>query len=550
MGGRPWSSKGCGACRQRKVKCDLQKPGCTRCFKRGRICPGYSRDNLFFNHYSQSKPSGELANKAIPDASAQARAQRLPASIDSCSQKRMQLSAAFWESYYPVNLDIKAIGEVDLWFQLMANFMALPAKTKALENAISALSCLYLGAAKGDKQLMGNGMQLYNNAIRHVSSQLAKGSVSEDVIYTGVIFKAIDTFNCPSGASPIIAHMEGHNTLLRHSDAIGKNDLFKPVYKLLKQNLMYAPLILFKSSGSDFDYLKKHNDDPPFDELFEVYVGITSLVASARLIDAGSPNESACTRLLRQCLGQRKKALEWYYRHLQSIGGAPMRCPIDKWNPKNHTLPQSEGVFNYLYDFHTFRNAEMHVFFWKAMAILQTMIYQSRIRLLRHTKGFGSEIDPEIYNELRMAGAYADNICRAIPYWFQDKMGSYGVLKIMTVLIILFKIYTHLRHFKLFLWVQHVCKEVANDGIDLATCLSHVWWKYWIACKDPTVNFEISLVFNMNFADGLSNVSGDDATPVTEKGDSAELEVEAKSEVSETGESSGELIFVLENPIG
>ncbi|KAJ5712994.1 uncharacterized protein N7483_010175 [Penicillium malachiteum] len=472
--------------------------------------------------------------------------------MESRSQNRMQLSAVFWESYYPVNLDIKAIGEVDLWFQLMANFMALPAKTKALENAISALSCLYLGAAKGDKQLMGSGMQLYSNAIRHVSSQLAKGSVSTDVIYTGVIFKAIDTFNCPSGVSPLIAHMEGHNTLLRHSDAMGKNKIFKPVYKLLKQNLMYAPLILSKSSGSDFDYLKKHNDDPTFDELFEVYVGITSLVATARSIGAGSPNEAACTRLLRQCLGQRKKAMEWYYQHIENIGGPPIQCPIDEWNPKNHTLPPSEKVFTYLYDFDSFRNAEMHVFFWKAMAILQTMIYQSRIRVLRHNGRFGPKIDAESYNELRIAGAYADNICRAIPYWLQDKMGSYGVLKITSVLIILFKIYTHLRHIKMFLWVQHVCKQLANDGIDLAACLSHVWWKYWIACKDPTVNFEISLVFNMNFTDGISKVSEDDDATVTEMGDgdSTELEVEENSEVPETRESSGSLIFVSENPIG
>ncbi|KAK4202942.1 hypothetical protein QBC40DRAFT_319686 [Triangularia verruculosa] len=34
-------SKGCQRCRQRKIKCDQQKPGCTRCHKSGLPCPGY-----------------------------------------------------------------------------------------------------------------------------------------------------------------------------------------------------------------------------------------------------------------------------------------------------------------------------------------------------------------------------------------------------------------------------------------------------------------------------------------------------------------------------
>lgn len=41
--GKP--SKGCGACRARKVKCDQTTPSCKRCLKTNRVCPGY-RDQL------------------------------------------------------------------------------------------------------------------------------------------------------------------------------------------------------------------------------------------------------------------------------------------------------------------------------------------------------------------------------------------------------------------------------------------------------------------------------------------------------------------------
>ncbi|KAK7215090.1 hypothetical protein V2G26_003093 [Clonostachys chloroleuca] len=37
------ASKGCLTCKQRRVKCDEGKPGCQRCFRRGRECGGYKK---------------------------------------------------------------------------------------------------------------------------------------------------------------------------------------------------------------------------------------------------------------------------------------------------------------------------------------------------------------------------------------------------------------------------------------------------------------------------------------------------------------------------
>ncbi|CAH0020289.1 unnamed protein product [Clonostachys rhizophaga] len=37
------ASKGCLTCKQRRVKCDEGKPGCQRCFRRGRECGGYEK---------------------------------------------------------------------------------------------------------------------------------------------------------------------------------------------------------------------------------------------------------------------------------------------------------------------------------------------------------------------------------------------------------------------------------------------------------------------------------------------------------------------------
>lgn len=107
---------------------------------------------------------------------------------------RMQLHASFMDSYYPSSLDLKAIREVDFFYQLMSSFIGLPAKTVMLETAISALSCLYFGAANQDQCLLRQGTQLYNDTIRFMASRIHRGPVMDDMICTSVIFKAIEVF--------------------------------------------------------------------------------------------------------------------------------------------------------------------------------------------------------------------------------------------------------------------------------------------------------------------------------------------------------------------
>ncbi|OJJ46501.1 hypothetical protein ASPZODRAFT_25599 [Penicilliopsis zonata CBS 506.65] len=46
--GRP--SRDCQSCRQRRIKCDLLRPHCGQCLRKGRLCPGY-RDELLAMHF-------------------------------------------------------------------------------------------------------------------------------------------------------------------------------------------------------------------------------------------------------------------------------------------------------------------------------------------------------------------------------------------------------------------------------------------------------------------------------------------------------------------
>jgi hypothetical protein len=169
------------------------------------ICPGYIQGHHFFAHYGTTRGSEKSKNGPKAEVQMIKRAQLLPRKIEGHSQIRMQLHASFMDSYYPPSLDMKAIREVDLFFQLMSSFIHLPERTVMLETAISALSCLYFGAANHDQRLLRQGTHLYNNTIHFMTSRIRKSPVTDDIIYTSVIFKAIEviyhtistlTWNC------------------------------------------------------------------------------------------------------------------------------------------------------------------------------------------------------------------------------------------------------------------------------------------------------------------------------------------------------------------
>lgn len=276
---------------------------------------------------------------------------------------------------------------------------------------------------------------------------------------------------------------------------------------------MYAPM-LFKSHGSDFDYLKQYNDDGPFDELFEIYVDITSLAAAANSI---SKLDQDCDELLWSCQAQRDKALQWYSRNLESIGGRPISCSIGKLKDIKVPLPSAKNLFDSFYNFSSLRQAELHVFFWKAMIIIQLLTYRAQVLVLhcstpdlQYPSIKDIPTEPRVYSECILAGYYADEICRAVPYFLQDGMGSYGMLKITVNLPYILKSYTHLRCREKFLWIQKICQSVAGDGNDLALCHSQVWWKYWFLCEDQSANHIRSLAFNEDYTERYHvSVEGD-----------------------------------------
>lgn len=107
-----------------------------------------------------------------------------------------------------------------------------------LEQAISAISCVFLGKLDRDDRMLQQGVQSYNSAIRHMTRMLSRKDYSDELLYVSVIFQELEvtpnssferlrmllTFNkaiyCPDGLKAYFTHVAGLNSLIKQYRAL------------------------------------------------------------------------------------------------------------------------------------------------------------------------------------------------------------------------------------------------------------------------------------------------------------------------------------------
>ncbi|KAK2777483.1 hypothetical protein CKAH01_12031 [Colletotrichum kahawae] len=75
--------KGCATCERRRIRCDLQKPTCHKCFKKGLECPGYTRPLRRINGVAAR---GHLRGRAVPTRASPPGSPQMPAASESPPQ--------------------------------------------------------------------------------------------------------------------------------------------------------------------------------------------------------------------------------------------------------------------------------------------------------------------------------------------------------------------------------------------------------------------------------------------------------------------------------
>lgn len=124
---------------------------------------------------------------------------------------------------------------------------ALPRKTMMLEQAISAVSCVYLGKVDSNDAMLQHGLHLYNSAMGHMSRLLTREACSVDLAFTSMIFQEIEvhiqvlkcdaflTFDkamhCPQSLKDFFIHVMGSSSILkRYRPQLLENPLTAVIY--------------------------------------------------------------------------------------------------------------------------------------------------------------------------------------------------------------------------------------------------------------------------------------------------------------------------------
>lgn len=79
---------------------------------------------------------------------------------------------------------------------ILTGIAGLPQKSQMLEEALAALSCIFVGKFQSDDQTLRYGLRLYNSAIQKMSLAINRKSYSDDLIYTCFIFQQIQVSDC------------------------------------------------------------------------------------------------------------------------------------------------------------------------------------------------------------------------------------------------------------------------------------------------------------------------------------------------------------------
>lgn len=239
-------------------------------------------------------------------------------------------------------------------------------------------------------------------------------------------------------------------------------------------------------SRDEFEYLIESGTGHPIDGLLEIFVDLGSLVTAVEQTDHADRNR--CQELLRECRALKEAAMMWYSKSLAAIGGPPF-IRNESHQP---VLPLAAHLFGEAYSFVSLDNARLHMFFWTALAVTHSVIYQAEVLVLAHTQEAFS-VDPTTHGDFLLAGFYADQFCRSIPYFVQGQVELWGMVAVLVSMPHILKVYIHLRSRENFFWCLDFCSFLSSMGIEMATYVSEAWRKTWYLAEDPSVNSMLSL---------------------------------------------------------
>lgn len=115
-----------------------------------------------------------------------ARGEVLPATVHSGQAVQAQLLASVMHDKFATESYCMTTSRQGFFISSIAN---LPQRNQMTDQALLALSCIFLGKVHRDTPVLQHGLRVYNNTIRHMRSLLNRETYTNDLLYTVFILQ-------------------------------------------------------------------------------------------------------------------------------------------------------------------------------------------------------------------------------------------------------------------------------------------------------------------------------------------------------------------------
>ncbi|KIL84598.1 hypothetical protein FAVG1_12124 [Fusarium avenaceum] len=453
MVGVPGKSKGCSNCRERRLKCDLEKPYCARCTRNNRVCGGYERPRIFVHQFQQSTSPAKTTSS--PNALSKTphrwtyyvptlcHSSPFHTSPDLTIHEQRQFISCFINDFCPV-LD-KSLKECDrlhhYWVYVLPDIFGTD---DLLDKSILTLSAAFLGRNSHDVHLRKRSMVMYGNAIHHLGRAMSAADFyPSDIVLATIQCLGMSEIYSPPSQQAVdhgwASHMKGGAELLKIRGAsildtkLGR-DLFirfrvvslwaqfvfeAPILLRHQPNVHTKPFAFTDPSLRDISLLASR--DSHYSMLFHLFLDIPGLLHDVnRLSTLGNSTmdrEGMVQNIFLRAVTIAETLRTW-------LDGFMAQYPAPyTWSNTPSEIAYPIDAFPLRFDFQNLLTAQSWIHYWAAMILLMRCIMVSYSPILAG--------DVTISDASTVALHIADNICHSAAYSNDDDKGMSGPIMLL-----------------------------------------------------------------------------------------------------------------------
>ncbi|KAK6434307.1 hypothetical protein LTR95_009514 [Oleoguttula sp. CCFEE 5521] len=451
----PARSAGCLTCRRRKVRCDLERPACSKCVRRRVVCEGYERAQGAVEWVDQSESTAQRAgiqylrthafqesdstigdavilfrDRTSPTTSPATSARTLsPRTLSSPAANRAQFYETFIDVYNPKNVSSRSQG-----FDYMRMVVLLAPSSPVLTDSLDALSLVQVGSLREDqRQLQESTVQL-GKKLRGARRAIVSSETNDDGILAAVSVLALCEFynHIQGAASSWFQHLAGFDQILL---ARGPQAVSTKLSMLMLYNSRHAGLSrsLIRRKADPFatpewQAVLRRVPLGPAVYWMSLALQIPGLLERHDSLDLKSAHSAeAAVKLLADCERLDEEIRKWYEGFLMGLRAqnlAPyMELPIEDFDAFCNLVQDRTLKTGFVFLDQKF--AFMHSQYWCCIYYLRSTLASLRQRMRSASDTpFDRALSPNAADDELLDLVFS--LCKCLPAFAEPVTGAHG----------------------------------------------------------------------------------------------------------------------------